>query len=403
MSRARAVSPPRAAQYLRMSREHQRYSAINQAAAIAVYAAERDIPIVRTYSDEGKSGLTLKERPGLQALLSDVLDGRADFNMILALDVSRWGRFQDPDQSAHYEFICREAGVRVEYCGEQFENDGSFPAVIMKHLKRTMAAEFSRDLSTKVASGKRRIAGLGYRVGGPAGYGLRRVAISESGRRLTLGPYEYKGAVTDRMILVPGPQEEVEIVRRIFRLYVVGGLNRTAISRLLNVEGILAENGAKWTRPKVHWVLTSEKYVGVGVYGRTIRRLKEPSRNTPRESWIRVEGAFEPIVNRELFDEAQCQIQARSHHMTDDEILEALKRLLTEKGKLTQGLVDDCPYLPCYRAVVRRFGGLKGAYRRIGYVRRRSLPRRHWNGRFAGPTPRARIKALFGSSPQPAD
>jgi DNA invertase Pin-like site-specific DNA recombinase len=61
----------------------------------------------------------------LKNLISDVLLDRADFDCILVYDVSRWGRFQDADESAHYEFICKQAGVRGEYCAEEFQNDGS--------------------------------------------------------------------------------------------------------------------------------------------------------------------------------------------------------------------------------------------------------------------------------------
>lgn len=59
----------RAAQYVRMSTEHQRYSTENQSDAIARYAEDRGIEIVRTYSDEGKSGLRLQGRDGLKRLI----------------------------------------------------------------------------------------------------------------------------------------------------------------------------------------------------------------------------------------------------------------------------------------------------------------------------------------------
>jgi DNA invertase Pin-like site-specific DNA recombinase len=161
----------RAAQYVRMSTEHQKYSTENQADAIAAYAARRGLEIVRTYEDAGKSGLKLDGRDALKALISDVTSGRADFSVILVYDVSRWGRFQDADQSAYYEFICREAGVTVQYCAEQFENDGSISATIIKSMKRAMAGEYSRELSAKVFAGQCRLIRLGYRQGGPAGYG----------------------------------------------------------------------------------------------------------------------------------------------------------------------------------------------------------------------------------------
>jgi DNA invertase Pin-like site-specific DNA recombinase len=115
------------------------------------------IIIVRTYSDEGESGLHIKNRTGLKQLIEDISSGAAEFTHVLVYDVSRWGRFQDIDESAHYEFICRQAGIKVAYCAEQFENDGSMPSNIVKNLKRVMAAEFSRELSAKVHAGVQRL------------------------------------------------------------------------------------------------------------------------------------------------------------------------------------------------------------------------------------------------------
>jgi hypothetical protein len=83
--------------------------------------------------------------------------------------VSRWGRFQDTDESAHYEFLCRSAGVPVQYCAEQFENDGRMPNEIMKSLKRTMAAEYSHELAVKVSAGQRWLVAHGFRVGSVPG------------------------------------------------------------------------------------------------------------------------------------------------------------------------------------------------------------------------------------------
>src|SRR5207253_1672658 len=101
------------------------------------------------------------------------------YDHLLVYDVSRWGRFQDIDESAHYEFICKQAGVRVEYCAEQFDNDGSMLSSIVKNLKRVMAAEFSRELSAKVYAGQSRLVRLGFRHGSPLGYGLSRELVDE--------------------------------------------------------------------------------------------------------------------------------------------------------------------------------------------------------------------------------
>src|SRR6202521_323165 len=192
-----------AAQYLRMSTEHQQYSLENQSTAIQKYAESHGLEVIHTYSDAAKSGVVLRRRMGLRQLLQDVVGGTAPYKAVLVYDVSRWGRFQDTDESAHYEFLCKSAGVPVHYCAETFANDGTLPNLIMKTLKRTMAAEFSRELSVKVLAGQERLARLGFKQGGAPGYGLRRMLISAAGvPKQELASGERKSIATDRVILV---------------------------------------------------------------------------------------------------------------------------------------------------------------------------------------------------------
>src|SRR5882757_2757379 len=167
----------RAAQYLRMSSENQSYSTERQQIAILEYARQHGYQIVATYIDAGKSGLSLKGRDSLRQLLSDALAAPRIFDAILVLDVSRWGRFQNPDQAAHYEFLCRQAGVSVIYCAEPFGEDVAPITTIVKHLKRVMAGEYSRELSVKLARAKRQQAQLGFRQGARIIYGFRRLLV----------------------------------------------------------------------------------------------------------------------------------------------------------------------------------------------------------------------------------
>lgn len=212
-----ADAPIRAAQYLRMSTEHQQYSTENQADAIQEYAEKNNIEIVRTYADEGISGLTFEGRPGIQKLIADIESGSADFQLVVVYDVSRWGRFQDVDESIYYEVRCRKAGVRVVFCGEPFADDDNIGTKFQRLVSSSTAREHSRVLSVKVHMGQTTLIRKGFRQGGPAGFGLRRLLVDDAGNpKLQLRRLEHKSIQTDRVILVPGPPEEIEIVKRIY-------------------------------------------------------------------------------------------------------------------------------------------------------------------------------------------
>lgn len=360
--------PIRAAEYVRMSTDHQKYSTENQADAIRRYAAARDIEIVRTYADAGKSGLKMEGRDALKQLIDDVQAGVADYSMVLVYDVSRWGRFQDADESAYYEYICRRAGITVEYCAEQFDNDGSPVATIVKGVKRAMAGEYSRELSAKVFAGQGRLIEKGFRQGGPAGLGLRRMLIDEHGtRKGELKQGEHKSIQTDRVILVPGPDDEVAVVQGIYEAFVHQGKAEQDIADDLNRRGVKTDLGRPWTRGTVHQILVNEKYAGDNVWNRQSFKLKQKRvRNAP-ETWIRSQDAFEAIVARDLFDAAHSIISARSFRLTDDEMLSSLRALYEARGLLSGLVIDEADGLPSSSAYSSRFGSLLRAYSLVGF------------------------------------
>lgn len=363
------AAPVPAAQYVRMSTEHQKYSTANQADAILRYAAARGFTIVRSYEDAGKSGLRLDGRDALQRLIADVRAGTTDFRAVLVYDVSRWGRFQDADESAYYEFVCKEAGILVHYCAEQFENDGSLSATIIKSMKRAMAGEYSRELSAKVFAGQCRLISLGFRQGGPAGFGLRRQLIDEHRQpKGELARGLQKSLQTDRVVLTVGPDHEVDTVRRIYRLFVENGETEREIATRLNDEGGVTDLGRPWTRGTVHQVLTNEKYVGHNVYNRTSFKLKAKRVVNPPDMWVRANGAFAPIVDVGIFATVQGIIQARSRRFSDAELLESLTALLRRRGSLSGLLIDEQDAMPSSSAFRSRFGSLLRAYQLVGYT-----------------------------------
>jgi DNA invertase Pin-like site-specific DNA recombinase len=358
-----------AAEYVRMSTEHQQYSTENQADKIREYAARRNIQIIKTYADEGKSGLRIDGRQALQQLIRDVESGAANFQIILVYDVSRWGRFQDADESAYYEYICRRAGIQVTYCAEQFENDGSPVSTIVKGVKRAMAGEYSRELSAKVFAGQCRLIEHGFRQGGPAGFGLRRVLVDQHGNRKSeLARGEHKSLQTDRVILEPGPDEEVQTVNQMYRWFVEDGLVEIQIAAKLNEMGVKTDVARAWTRATVHEVLTNEKYIGNNIYNRISFKLKKTRViNTP-DMWIRKEGAFEGIVPPDLFYTAQGIIQARFRRFTDTELLDRLKSLYQARGILSGLIINETEGMPSAAVYASRFGSLIRAYEMVGFT-----------------------------------
>ena len=368
---APSPSPSRrtpAAQYVRMSTEHQQYSTSNQADIIREYADRRGFEIVRTYADEGKSGLNVAGRDSLQKLINDVQAGNVDYSAILVYDVSRWGRFQDADESAYYEYLCKRAGIDVHYCAEQFENDGGPTSTIIKSVKRAMAGEYSRELSAKVFKGQCRLIELGFRQGGAPGFGLRRMLINLAGEKKgMLNRGEQKSLQTDRVILVPGPEEEVRIVRSIYEKFTKQGMPESEIAAELNAQGILTDLGRPWNRGTVHQVLTNEKYIGNNVYNRTSFKLKKTHVKNSPEMWVRADGVYEAVVSSEDFFVARGVIQERSRRLSDEDMLAALKILAQQHAYLSSQIIDAADGLPPSGVYRSRFGSLLRAYRLAGF------------------------------------
>lgn len=362
----------RAAQYVRMSTDHQQYSTANQSDKIHEYAEIHNIEIVKTYEDDGKSGLNINGRPSLQRLLHDVRSGNTDFKIILVYDVSRWGRFQDADEGAHYEFICRSAGINIIYCAEQFSNDGSIASNFFKSAKRTMAGEYSRELSGKVFAGQKRLVELGYRQGGTAGFGLRRAMLSQKGEiKAILAMGEHKSFQMDRVILVPGPEEEIKIVHQIYEWFINHHLTERQIAHRLNHQGIKTDFQREWTRDTVHEILTNPKYIGHNIFNKTSNKLQQQHVHNPTELWIRKDYAFEAIVSEEIFYTVQGMIRERSHRYTDEELLEQLKLLYQKHGYLSGFIINESDDAKTTSVYSNRFGSLLTAYELIGFIPKR--------------------------------
>ena len=232
-----------------------------------------------------------------------------------------------------------------------------------------MAGEYSRELSAKVFAGQCRLIELGYRQGGPAGYGLRRMLINQQGEmKGELKRGEHKSLQTDRVILIPGPDDEIRIVNQIYSWFINDSLYESEIAGRLNAMQTLTDLNRSWTRATVHEVLTNEKYIGSNVYNRISNKLKKIRVvNTP-DMWIKKEGAFQPIVSSESFFTAQGILRARAMRYTDAELIERLRSLYKNRGMLSGMIIDEMDGMPASSVYAHRFGSLIRAYQMVGFT-----------------------------------
>ncbi|MGC4396582.1 recombinase family protein [Hydrogenophaga crocea] len=351
----------RAAAYVRMSTDHQELSIGFQMTAIQAYAVAQDIELVAVYEDAAKSGLEIKNRAGMKRLLRDVMDEPRPFDVVLVYDVSRWGRFQDIDAAAYYEYTCRMHGADVIYVKELFGTAQDPMTALLKTLKRAMAAEYARELGVKCRDGQDRAIQLGYQVGPLPPIGLTRVAVDRLGNRRLLGRHQHKGAQSDRVAWIHGPQWEVELVRRIFTMYADERGSIKSIARQLQFEDHRTAEGKRFTQGAVSNVLRNEAFAGNFVWGKT----SAPARKKPHRE-TRANAVIEPIVSQELWETVHRKLCRRRFQRRDKtELLAELQQRLRENPTLSQ--IDlEATGLASKETYARAFGSFRVALELAG-------------------------------------
>jgi hypothetical protein len=232
------------------------------------------------------------------------------------------------------------------------------------------AAGFSKDLSKRVFLGQCNIIQKGYWRGGPPAYGLRRMLLAENGKpKGILRPGQCKNLKVERVVLVPGPKQEIKVVHRIFTSFVQQRKNRQKIAEELNADGIFSRCGKPWTSLSVTNLLENEVYLGHLVYNRHSTKLGERTIRNPPDMWIRRNNAFKAIVEPRLFARAQKRLAEVEHNKkeTDEQLLDHLSSLLRRKGRLTVHLIQGAKDVPHPTVYAKRFGSLTRAYDRVGY------------------------------------
>ncbi len=149
-----------------------------------------------------------------------------------------------------------------------------------------MAGEYSRELGVKVIAGMRpSLPALGFKHGGgnPGATAIRRMLVSPTRQErsnATLSRGEYKSIATDRVILVLGPSEEVQVVQGHLSDVYIGEKSTYDIAVDLTRKRVPnpSSTGVKWNPSSIQNILTHPRYAGMIAFGRT----SCPTPYTPR-------------------------------------------------------------------------------------------------------------------------
>lgn len=366
--KADATTKRAVAYYRHSAQDRQENSVEIQQEQVHKFAAEHGIEIIREFADRGKSGLSVEGRDEFNEMLRDYVEGgKEEFDYVLVLDVSRWGRFQETDLSAYYTGLCLQHGKQVIFTTIGFPKPDDLLHGLHLSIERYRAATYSRELSGKVWKGCAKIASGGFWAGGGAPYGTHRLLLDEQRQPVrVLNSGEHKAIHNQRVKLTSGDEKEVETVRHIFEAFGHESKEPDEIADILNGDGIPSPGGGRWTPGAVWAILRNEIYAGTMVWNKTSSKMKSPTRPNPETDWIRTGEAFDPIVPKELFFLVQGIIrgrqQERMRRYSPEDMLARLQGLFDRFGTISNSLITGSADLVSPATYIHRFGSLNLAY-----------------------------------------
>ena len=265
--------------YARYSSDNQSDNSIEaQVSAIKDYCKREKIYLKDTYVDRAETG-TNTDREGFQELLSDVKNNRYDYVIFHKSDRLARNRIE----AIMTKKMIRESGAEVVFVvGGNFDTDTP-EGMMMESLAETLDEYYSMNLSRETKKGMENIAKKGLHTGGvpPLGYDVvdKRYKINH---------------------------REAIAVKRIFELF-NQNYGYFKISEIVNDEGHRTKRGRTFSKGSIYDIITNEKYTGTMIYNKNNRKNSRKE----RADIIKVENAFEPIIDKLTFFTIQKKINSR--------------------------------------------------------------------------------------------
>lgn len=284
----------RVAAYARVSTEEEEQQS-SYDAQISYYTeyikSNPDWEFVKVYSDEGISGTSFKNRPGFNMMLGDALDGKID--RILVKSISRFAR--NVVDSITTTRMLKSHGETILFEKENIDT-GDSQSEIMLSLLSTLAQEESRSISENVKWGKRK---------------------SMSDGKVSFAYSHFLGYDKDKDGNIVINEEQAEIVRRIYSMF-LDGHSLNIIAETLTNESILTPAGkSKWQASTVRSILSNEKYKGDALLQKTYIAdylSKKIVKNNGELPQYYIKGSHPAIIDEETFEMVQEKLAVRSKH-----------------------------------------------------------------------------------------
>ena len=293
--------------YLRLSKDdgdkEESDSIQNQRAFILDFLKNHpDIQIHKIRIDDGRSGVDFN-RPAFIEMIEDVKAGLV--NCIICKDFSRFSR-NYIEAGKYIQVLFPQTGVRFIAVTDGYDSNKTqgYTGNIIVPFKNMINDAYCADISMKVRSHLDIKRKKGDFVGAFAVYGYMKDKSNKS--KLVIDDFA------------------ADVVRDIFK-WKLEGISSQGIADKLNAGGVLSpmeykkfiglrynttfkvNTTAKWQSVTVNRILTNPVYIGTLEQGKQSRpnyKVRK-SNAVPKEHWIRIEEAHEPIIEKTIFETVQ--------------------------------------------------------------------------------------------------
>lgn len=258
------------------------------------FAKRQNLSIGKIYY-EVVSGDGLFVRPEMMRLMNDIENGM--YSGVLCMDIDRLGRVDTKDRGIILETF-KDNNIKIVTPAKTYDLSDEIDE-FSTEMQMLFARQELKKITKRLRVGINKTAQDGYHVGEPP-YGYRRTYVD---KKPTLEIYE----------------EEANVVRMVFDMYVNQHIGSEVIARTLNNMGYSPRKSTVFNRTTIQFYLSNPIYIGKIVYNKKHRiKRKLPTDKfryelNPKEQWIVSDGVHPAIIDKDLFDEAQRIRKERYH------------------------------------------------------------------------------------------